>query len=231
MSTGVWDAPCLARFRRTRRHSSWLVRWALVLLPLVAAGREGVAQTATTLGATPVAGALRPGDAVRLRVWREPDLSGEFPVDERGEVSFPKLGATRVTGMSPDSLNRWLLAGYGAYLRDASIEVTPLRRVSVTGAVRTPGIYRVEPTMTVADAVALAGGASPEGERDRVELMRGGAKLETRLRANTRLAESALQSGDQLVVPERSWARRNAGVIIGAVSSVAFLVVALVNNN
>jgi polysaccharide export outer membrane protein len=172
----------------------------------------------------------QPGDVVRLRIWREPDMSGEFPVNEAGEVVLPRLGPVSVTAMSADSLKRRLVADYTTYLRDPSIEVTVLRRVSVSGAVRTPGVFTVEPTLTVADVLALAGGASPEGQRNRVEVMRAGTTVTRSVSRGTRIGDSPVRSGDQLVVPEKSWLSRNTALVTGIASSAVFLVATLINN-
>jgi protein involved in polysaccharide export with SLBB domain len=168
---------------------------------------------------------LRPGDVVRLRIWREPDLSGDFHVDESGLVVLPKLGPVSVGVISRDSLRRSLLAAYSTYLKNPSIEVVLLRRVNVLGAVRNPGLYPVDPTMTIADALALAGGPTPEGKRDRVDLVRGGDRLKVRLDPATRLGDTPIRSGDQLFVPERSWLSRNPGLVIGTLTAVTALVV------
>jgi protein involved in polysaccharide export with SLBB domain len=42
---------------------------------------------------------LQPGDMIRVAIWREEDLSGEFPVDVDGTVTFPLLGERSVAGM------------------------------------------------------------------------------------------------------------------------------------
>src|SRR5688572_4795439 len=78
---------------------------------------------------------LRPGDVVQLRIWREKDLSGDFPVDESGAAVFPKIGPHRVVDESPESLRQKLLAEYQRYLRNPSIEIVFLRRVTILGAV------------------------------------------------------------------------------------------------
>jgi protein involved in polysaccharide export with SLBB domain len=168
--------------------------------------------------------ALQPGDAVKLSVWREPDLSGEFPVNQRGEVVFPKIGKVQVANLTADSLSRMLVTTYSEFLRYPSIDVVVLRRVTVSGAVKNPGLYPVDPTMTVADAVALAGGATPQGKLDRVVLLRDGKTLLARLQRQARLGETPLRSGDQLFVPERGWLSRNPWVVaavVGAVATVA----------
>ncbi|HEU4680965.1 MAG TPA: SLBB domain-containing protein [Gemmatimonadales bacterium] len=178
----------------------------------------------------PVANAadnLRPGDVLRLRIWREPDLSGDFPVDTRGTVVLPKLGPWDVASVDSDSLQPWLVRAYSEFLNNPSIEVVPLRRISVLGAVQKPGVYPVDPTMTVADVVALAGGASPEGKRDRVELRRGDERVSANLQQASRVADSPIHSGDQLYVPQRSWLGRNSVLVAGLVGTAASLAIAL----
>ena len=208
-----------------------LACWILValLFPFVSESR---AQGADRQGAATgeFSEPLRPGDVVRLRIWREPDLSGDFPVDESGQVVLPRLGPVSVMAISRDSLRRSLLAAYTTYLKNPSIEVMLLRRINVLGAVKNPGLYPVDPTMTVADALALAGGASADGRRDRVELLRGGEKVVVKLDPGARLGDTPIRSGDQLYVPERSWFSRNQGIVIGTVSAFAALAIRLALN-
>jgi protein involved in polysaccharide export with SLBB domain len=180
-----------------------------------------VTQSASVRGLA--SSALRPGDVLRLRIWREPDLSGEFPVDERGMVTFPKLGLIRVVDESFEVLKARIISSYAAYITQP-VEVIPLFRVRVLGAVRTPGIYRVEPVMTLSDAIALAGGPTAGARTDRVRLIRDGRALDAPLSPDAVLAETPLRSGDQLFVPQRSWVSRNPGILMGAVSSAATLI-------
>ena len=172
---------------------------------------------------------LRPGDYVRVAVWREPDLSGEFQVDARGFATFPKLGPLPVAAMHPDSIRPRLLADYARYLVNPSVEVVPLRRVSVLGAVAKPGLYPVDPTMTVADAVALAGGAAPDGKREVVELRRGAEVVVAKLDVVTPVGRTPLRSGDQLWVPQKSWLSRNPWIftsIVAAAATIGAVVIA-----
>lgn len=172
-------------------------------------------------------GVLLPGDLVRLRIWREPDLSGDFQVDERGTVVLPKIGALSIRELPAASLKTLLVDKYSMYLRDPAIDVTVLRRVNVLGAVRNPGLYPVDATMTVADVFALAGGVAPDGNPDKGELIRAGTRLDVKLSRRTKIAETPLQSGDQLFVPQRSWISRNPGVVAGTLTAVAGIVVSL----
>jgi protein involved in polysaccharide export with SLBB domain len=131
--------------------------------------------------------------------------------------------------MPTDSLQRFLINRYSTYLRDPAIEVTLLPRVTVSGAVREPGAFNVEPTMTVAEVLALAKGRTSEGRRDRIVLVRDGQRLETQLSPGARIGNSPIRSGDQLVVPERSWISRNVPLVVSMVSTVGWVILSLSN--
>lgn len=170
---------------------------------------------------------LRPGDVVRLRIWREPDLSGEFAVDERGRVVLPKIGQQYVIDETPDELRELLLEQYRRYLVNPSIEVVFLRRINVLGSVRAPGLHPVDPTMAVADALAMAGGITPDGRQDRIQLIRDGDVLTTDITHRTRIADLPIRSGDQLYVPERSWMSRNSAVVVSSAVTLFTLFVGI----
>jgi len=187
-------------------------------VPVVGSSQEPVTGSAQT---------LRPGDVIRLRIWREPEWSGEFPVDLDGSVVFPRVGRYDVLLDTPESLRGRLLADYRQYLRNPSIEITVLRRVRIIGAVNEPGLHLVDPTITVADALAMAGGATPIGEPDRIRIIRDGVQMAVDIRQNTRIGDSPIQSGDQILVPERSWVSRNAAVVAATITASVSLVIAL----
>jgi protein involved in polysaccharide export with SLBB domain len=218
--------------RRVRAPAARALALLLALLALALPLERAAAQSASGDPAAPAAGAaaaavivpILPGDVVRVKIWREPDLSGDFTVDEAGAVVLPKLGARQVGGMRPESARAALAREYIGFLNHSSVEITLLRRVQVTGAVRNPGLYPVDGTMTIADALALAGGVTGAGKQDRVQLLRYGEKVPGNLSGRTRIADAQLRSGDQLYVPERSWISRNPGFIVGAVGAVAALV-------
>ncbi|HEX8692876.1 MAG TPA: polysaccharide biosynthesis/export family protein [Longimicrobium sp.] len=170
---------------------------------------------------------VRPGDVIKLRIWQEPDLSGEFPVNEQGTAVLPKVGPMNVAGITQDELRRQVTAAYTRYLAHNVIDVTLLRRIQVLGSVRNPGLYPVDGTMTVADVLALAGGVAPEGRRNQVQLIRGGQRMDIRLTGGERLADTPIRSGDQLFVQQRSWADRNTGTLVGIVTTGVGLLVGL----
>jgi len=89
--------------------------------------------------------------------------------------------------------------------------------------VQKPGLYHVDPIMTVADALALAGGVLPGGRDDKVQVIREGAKLPATLSGRMLIGHSPLRSGDQLYVPERSWISRNTAVVVAGISALTTL--------
>lgn len=201
----------------------------LLLTPPAAAWAQSAAADSSVPGHPQVAVAgirvdtasLRPGDVLRLKIWREPDLSGDFAVDETGHAILPRLGATAVSGTPADQLKLRLTTEYQKYLNNPSIEVIPLRRISILGAVRNPGMYPVDPSITLGEAPNVAGGAMPESRRNMLELRRNGTTRQVNLLKQPSLASLPLSSGDQVYVPEKSWFSKNATWVIGTAIGVA----------
>ena len=171
---------------------------------------------------------VRPGDVIQLVVWREEDLTGEFLVDRTGSVVLPLVGEYNVLSETPERFEARVVAAFRRSIVNPSIDVTVLRRVRIMGAVTEPGLYNVDPTMSVADALALAGGRTPLGDKSRVLLNRNGEQIGSYVDVNTPIYESPIRSGDELLVPERSWFSRNVGVAIAGVSTVAAILVAII---
>lgn len=199
------------------RKSLLLSLAAFLMLQLIPAVSGAQAQPATA-AATGGFATLRPGDIIRIRVWREPDMSGEFTVDERGIAVLPRLGPMQVSDVEVPELKDRIRAEFERFLQPGLVEVTTLHRVRVVGAVRTPGLYPVDQTMSIADVVALAGGTTPAGKNE-VVLMRDGARVGPTLSLAAPVAQTPLRSGDHLLVPERSFLSRHPGIILGSIST------------
>jgi protein involved in polysaccharide export with SLBB domain len=171
---------------------------------------------------------LRPGDALRVAIWREPDLSGEFPVDESGVLVLPLLGRIPVAGIPLGELRETLYAEYEKQLRNPSILLTPLRRIYVLGEVHRPGPMAVDLTMSLGAAVAMAGGARPDGDATRLRVMRDGVLVIDNVQENADLISIDVRSGDQIFVGRRSWFERNTPFLISATIGLAGIIVSLV---
>lgn len=209
-----------ALLSRQRARTPPMINSLFLLLALLGIGQPLAAQERTV-------GVIRPGDVIRLAIWREEDMSGDFVVDESGIVVFPRVGEYSVLDDTPVSLRERLLADYRVYLRNPSIDMTVLRRIRIVGAVQNPGLHLVDPTVTVADALALSGGATPQGDPDKVRIVRDGREIAAGIRTDIQIADSPLRSGDQIYVPERSWISRNQGLVAATLSAGVSLVIAL----
>ena len=201
------------------------MRLATPLLLLALAAPTLAAQRTGGTGAPAITGhPLLPGDAIALKIWREPDLSGEFSVDEQSVVVLPKVGPLNVRGITSDSLKTFLVSTYSGFLRNPSIEVRLLHRVRVLGAVRNPGLYPVDETMHFTDVLALAGGVATDGNPNKIQLVRDGQTIDTPLTKGLLVSDSPLRSGDQVIVGQKSWAARNPGILIGLGSTAVAII-------
>ena len=170
---------------------------------------------------------IGPGDVVKVKIWREKDLDGEFQVDETGRITLPLLGSVNVKGIPWAILRDSLQALYRRELKAPAVSLTPFRRVYVLGEVTKPGLYLADPTMSVAGVVAMAGGATPLGDMHRLRVMRAGRTVLDKGAIEAQLL-SGVQSDDQIFVDQRSWFSRNSTFVASAAISVASIIVALV---
>ena len=169
---------------------------------------------------------LRPGDALRVRIQDEPSWSGDFDVAEDGTVLLRPLGLVPVTGRPFAQVKDELLRAYQRELVNAAVTITPLVRIAVLGEVQRPGLLPVDPTLSLADVVAAAGGITPLGDRNKVRLVREGRVITARLNPESDTRSLSLRSGDQIFVARRSWWAQNTPVLVGALGSVTAAVIA-----
>ncbi len=160
-----------------------------------------------------------------MKVHREPQLSDTVLVNARGEIVLARIGVVSAGRLTLTALEDTLKARYAMFLRNPSVDLVVLRRVSVNGAVQKPDVYYVDVSMTLRDVVALAGGLSEEGSDDRVDLVRNGARTRADRWQEDMSVASDLHSGDEIVVGRRSWLARNA---LSVASTVALLTSVLV---
>ncbi len=146
---------------------------------------------------------LDSGDKVRVTVYNEPTLSGEFSVSSNGTLSLPLIGEVAANKRSTDEIaaevQRRLSDGY---LRDpkVSMEVTTYRPFFILGEVKAPGQYPFASGITVMNAVATAQGFSPRAERKVAYIRRAGSTEEVPYKLSPDLR---VQPGDTIRIGER----------------------------
>jgi protein involved in polysaccharide export with SLBB domain len=194
-------------------------------LLLLWSGRIGAQTPISSSPATEAT--LTAGDIVKIAVWREPDLSGEFVVNENGIVILPLLGKVNVLEIPISQLRDRLIERYAVELTNPSITVTPLRRIYVLGEVARPGVFTVDPTLSLAGVVALAGGATATGDLNHLRVVRNGVVVIDNASSAQSLTAVNLRSDDQVFVDRRSWLDRNSGFVASALVSVSTLAITL----
>jgi len=130
---------------------------------------------------------LGPGDKLRLTVYGETDLSGEFTIDGSGYARLPLIGQTRAAGYTARQLEQ-VIAGTLArgYLKSprVSVEIATYRPFYVIGAVNRPGQYPYVEHMNAMNAIALAGGFNPSAVESVIFLRREGSDKEEEVPVN-----------------------------------------------
>ncbi len=120
-------------------------------------------------------GQLAPGDKVRMTVFGEDDMSGEFEIDSTGALAVPLVGEIQARGLTARELEKRVAAKLNeGYLVNArvNIEVLNFRPFFILGEVQKPGSYPWANDMTVINAVALGGGYTPRAKVGNVTLRR-----------------------------------------------------------
>jgi polysaccharide export outer membrane protein len=199
----------------------------LLAIPLLVGSLTAQSSASLDKPQDPATVTLRPGDSIRLEVWREKDMSGSFLVDENGVATLPLLGEVKISEIPLTELRERLLSEYRRLLRNPSIQIIPLREVLVMGEVRQPGPYSVDPTESLMGVVAMAEGPTGAGDPRNIEIVRGGQTVVKRAAPGKTLTELAVRSGDQIVVHPRSWLSRNRSFVVSlllALPSVVYTI-------
>ncbi len=146
---------------------------------------------------------LNPEDVISISVWNRPDLSRTGPIRSGGEITFPPLGDIRAAGQTTASLSRMLETSLTDILRapaQVTVEVVAFnsRRVTVSGAVTSPGRFSFETIPSLVDVLGAAGGLGAGADLSRVQVFR---KKGDRQTAQSVDLTRALQSGDFAGLP------------------------------
>jgi polysaccharide export outer membrane protein len=120
---------------------------------------------------------ISPMDTLNIRVFRMEDLTGEYQVDLTGQVSLPLIGEVPAADLTTAELDRVLTDKFSErYLENPDVSVgvkeSAARNLTVDGAVQSSGAYPVRGTLTLMQAVAIAGGATEDANLRRVAIFR-----------------------------------------------------------
>lgn len=146
---------------------------------------------------------LGTGDKLRVNIYGEEDLSGEFFVDGSGQVQLPLVGQVKAASLTIHEFVAEITnALKEGYLKDpkVSVEVLNYRPFYIIGEVNKPGEYPFENGLNVLGAVALAGGYTYRANDSSVYVRRAGTNKEESVPAE---ATTKVYPGDIIRIAER----------------------------
>ncbi len=118
---------------------------------------------------------LDSGDRLRVTVFGEEDLSGEFEIDGKGRIYMPLIGAVTVGNKTlQGAQNQIINLLMPDYLKNpkVSLEVMNYRDFYILGEVNSPGNFPFQNGLTVINAVALAGGYTGRASKENITVVR-----------------------------------------------------------
>jgi protein involved in polysaccharide export with SLBB domain len=181
-----------------------------LLLVLVACASSKTAPISETVSAfaadTPQQAIMLPlaaGDKIRVTVYGEDRISGEYQIDPDGLISLPLAGTIRAAGLTKPALETALADKLaGKYLRNpkVTVDVVNFRPFYVLGEVQKPGEYPYRSGLNVLSAIAIAGGTTYRANASKVYIQRFGS---TDLIEFDQSPMTTVMPGDVVRVPER----------------------------
>jgi polysaccharide export outer membrane protein len=146
---------------------------------------------------------LQPGEKIRVTVFGEAGLSGEYQIDPGGFLSLPLLGVVKAAGITESDLQQQLVQRYSQeYLKNPkiTISVSEFRPFYIVGEVEKPGAYPYASGLNVLSAIAIAGGTTYRASRSRIYMQHPG---ESGLQEYTASAAIPVMPGDIIQIPRR----------------------------
>ncbi len=170
---------------------------------------------------------LSPGDEVRIVVWRNPEFSGDFQVAANGTLIHPLYREVPVAGVPLSVVEDRLRTFLTRFMTTPQFVIQPLVKIIVSGEIRSPNVYSVPPQMTIAQAIAFAGGATERGNISDVRVIRDRQVVRIDVsKPNSEAAQLQIRSNDQIVIGRK---RRSAWEVIGPITGTLSLIVGISN--
>lgn len=162
---------------------------------------------------------LRRGDGLKIEVYKERDLSGDYDVNESGSISFPLISSVDAVGKTEDQLAEEIAKRLKRYLKDPKVSVRKdLRRTglikeelttfSVLGEVKKSGEYEMKEGITLTNAIAISGGLTPiAGDDAKVVRITGGNRVITNYNikgiSEGLVEDPKIMQGDKIIISQK----------------------------
>jgi len=177
--------------------------FAFVSVMIIALWQPALAQADAPASETAGGYQLGIQDELRVTVFNEPNLSGQFVVNSNGMLSLPLIGEVRAAGTTIDQLRGEITTKLGdGYLKNpkVSLQVLTFRPFYILGEVNKPGKYPYSTGLTVLNAVATAEGFTYRANKRRVFVKHAGVADEKPIELTP---NTPVQPGDTIRIGER----------------------------
>lgn len=154
---------------------------------------------------------IGPEDSLQITVWKEPTLSGNFPVRPDGMISLVLVGDLPAAGQTPMALANDITTRLRKYIQDPVVTVVVLgvnsQRIFMVGEVGHVGPVMLTPGMTPLQAIVTAGGLSQFANSKKIYILRSVGGKQQKMPFNYKAAVKGtdegipLMPGDTIVVP------------------------------
>jgi len=176
---------------------------AVLLVSGCAVGTLSETEQQSLAAAAAGAPKLQPGDKITVAVYGEDKLSGEYQLNQSGQISLPLAGTIEAKGLTQAELEQALAKKFRSeYLKHPRVTVTiaTLQPYYIMGEVEKPGEFAYKSGLNVLTALAIAGGPTYRASRNTVQIQRRG---EANMRDYPISASVPILPGDVIRVPER----------------------------
>lgn len=164
---------------------------------------------------------LGPGDSVNVFVWRNPEVSGSFPIRPDGKMTMNLIEDLQAAGKTPTQLARDIEKALSRYIQEPIATVIVAggigpynQQIRVLGEAETPQAMGYREGMSLVDVMIAVGGLSEFANGNKAYISRivkedgtreqFGVRLEDLIRDGDSTANVEIRPGDVLVIPE-SW--------------------------
>ena len=150
-----------------RVGAAFLISVSLIALIGSAPAKGQGTENSSSVAVTPLR--IGSGDLIQVTMYQNPDLSGQFRVDEQGDITIPLIGHVKVTGETAEEAATVIEKRFvdGQILQPAEAHATVFvleyatQGITVTGEVKQPGVYPALGVRLINDVVTAAGGENP----------------------------------------------------------------------
>jgi polysaccharide biosynthesis/export protein len=199
--------------------AKWFVTMAVLLsgAAILAAQAPPAAKPQPGTGAAPEKVApidprtyvIGPEDVLMIRVWREPELSGQIPVRPDGKISLQLVGEVQASGLTPEQLTNSIAEGLAKYMTRPEVSVGVVSVLSkkyyISGEVQRPGAYPLLVPTTVLQALVNAGGFRDFANTKKITILRGAKRFNFNykevLKGKKQEQNILIENGDQIIIP------------------------------